>query len=383
VSCLLFAATLFSRSLRRLDAQDGGFERDTVQLVRVEPRGSDQRNTPGTAERLDRTYRALLERVRALPGVHAASLASFAPTTRVAFSVPLRLPNGEPLSVGRVMAYPGYFESLGVPMIAGRDLGEADLDPRSPPVAVINETLARKLFPGESPLGRQFMTRRGSEWPFCEIIGVVKDSRYGTLRGETPPLAYQPFLQTSTGRGQMVLHVRTAAGAVSLPARIRAEVQRIDKDMPVFEVHTLSTAMAATLVRERLIATLSSFFGGLALLLACIGIYGLLAFAVVQRSRELGIRIAVGARRADVAGMVMRESLGLVCLGLAAGIPAALALGRVASSQLSGLLYGVQATDMAMVAVAALTISAAALLAAYGPARRAARADPMIALRSE
>ena len=142
-----------------------------------------------------------------------------------------------------------------------------------------------------------------------EIIGLVKDSRYANLRGETPAVIYQPFLQTNTGRGQMSLHVRVAGGSGAVLPRIREEVQKIDKDLPLFEVHTLAEEMDGVLVQERLIATLSSFFGGLALLLACVGLYGLLGFAVVQRTGEMGLRMALGASRVGVIWMVMKEAL--------------------------------------------------------------------------
>ncbi len=283
------------------------------------------------------------------------------------------------------MVYPGYFETLGIPLLAGRDLGEADLEPSSPLVAVVNEALARQLFRGMSPVGRSFMTSRGrSGFQRCEIVGLVKDSRYANLRGETPAVVYQPFLQTNTGRGQMVLHVRSrAARDGPLLEAVRQELRRLDKDLPSFEVQTLAAAMDAALVRERLVAALASCFGLLALLLACVGLYGLMAYGVVQRTGELGLRFALGARRGEVLWMVLREGLGLVLIGVAIGAPLALALARLASSRISGLLYGLDATDAPTVATAVFSMLAAAGLAGYLPARAAARVDPIVALRNE
>jgi predicted permease len=382
---LLFGAGLFVRSLQKLDGQDTGFDRERVLMLRVEPRGSDQRGIPGTVARLDRTYRELLQRVEAIPGVRSASLAHFTPTSRIGFSSPLRLPSGEEASVGRLMVYPKYFATMGIPIVAGRDFGEADTREDSPLVAVVNEAFVRKLFPGQSAVGQQYLTRahRRQQAAPCEIIGVVRDTRYASLRGETPPVVYEPFFQTNTGRGQMVLHVRAEAEPAAITPSIRAEVQRIDSALPLHEVRSLATEMDAVLVRERLIAILSGFFSLLALLLACVGLYGLLAFSVVQRTAEVGLRIALGARRADVLWMVMREGLVLVLLGILIGAPAALALARLAGSQVQGLLFGLQPTDLATLLLAALAMIAAAALAGYLPARRASRVDPLVALRSE
>ena len=181
----------------------------------------------------------------------------------------------------------------------------------------------------------------------------------------------------------MALYVRVAGASGLILPRIREALQHIDKDLPMFEVRTLEEEMDAALIQERLIATLSSFFGILALLLASIGLYGLLAFAVVQRSGEMGIRMALGARRGDVVWMVMREALLLVVAGIAIGVPAALAGARLASSQISGLLFGLEATDPLTIAFATLLLASVAMIAGYLPARRASRVDPMVALRNE
>jgi ABC-type antimicrobial peptide transport system permease subunit len=196
-------------------------------------------------------------------------------------------------------------------------------------------------------------------------------------------MVYRPFLSASTGRGQMILHVRTSIDPDLIRARVREEVWKADPNVPQFEVYTLAEEVDAVLVQERLIATISSLLSGLALLLASIGLYGLLAFGVVERTGEMGIRMALGAVRRDVVWMVLKEALILVLIGIAAGVPAALALARFATSQVSGLLFGLTATDPLTIAAATAVLMAIASIAAYLPARRASRVDPMVALRNE
>jgi predicted permease len=379
---LLVGAGLFVRSLQKLSGQDSEVPRESVLIVRVEPKGSDQRNIPGTSQRLDRIYKDLLERVESIPGVRSASLAQFTPTNRRGMPVPYTLPSGEQKQALVAMVYAKYFATMGIPMVAGRDFNERDLGENSPAVVVVNELFARQSFEGENPVGKPCLVRTRSRGP-CEIIGVVKDSRYASLRGDTPAMAYLPFLQTPTGRGQMALHVRAAASSGLILPRIREEVQKVDRDLPMFEVRTLAEEMDTALIRERLIAMLSSFFSVLALLLACVGLYGLLTFAVVQRTGEMGIRMALGASRGDMVWMVMREGLALAMIGVAIGVPSALAAARLASSQISGLLFGLKASDPLTMAAAAVLLALVAAIAGYLPARRASRVDPMVALRNE
>jgi ABC-type antimicrobial peptide transport system permease subunit len=212
---------------------------------------------------------------------------------------------------------------------------------------------------------------------------VVRDSRYTSVRKETPPTVYQTFLQTRTGRGQMALYVRVAAAPGAVLSQVRQAVQDIDRDLPLFEIHTLADEMGTVLIRDRLIATLSTVFSALAVSLACVGLYGLLSFSVVQRSAEMGIRMALGANRGDVVWSVMREALLLVAAGVIVGIPIALVLGRLASNRISGLLFGLHATDPLTIAAATIVLALIAAGAGYAPARRASRIDPMAALRKE
>jgi putative ABC transport system permease protein len=280
-----------------------------------------------------------------------------------------------------MMVYPNYFATMDLHLIAGRDFAERDLDQNAPLVGVVNEAFVRQIMNGQNPVGRRIPVERGPT--AREIIGVVKDSRYASLKEDTPPLLYQPFLQTQTGRGQMTLHVRVSNGAAGVVSRVREEVQRIDREMPLFAIQTLADQMNGLLSRERLVATLSTLFGVVALLLASVGLYGLMAFSVVQRTGEMGLRMALGADRQSVVRLVMREAMLLVGIGLIVGVPCALATGRVASSQVSGLLFGLSTTDPSTMIGAVLVLIGVAAVAAYLPASRAARVDPMVALRND
>jgi ABC-type antimicrobial peptide transport system permease subunit len=246
-------------------------------------------------------------------------------------------------------------------------------------VAVISETLARHVFPGQNPLGKQLRISGETR----DVIGIAKDSRYISMRGEMLATIYQPFVQTNTGRGQMALYVRAIGDPRALIPRIREAVQSVDPQLPVFEVHTLAQEIDAVLIRERLMATLSGTFSLLALVLACVGLYGLFAFVTVQRTREIGICIALGAQRRTIMWTVMREVFTLLIIGTMIGIPVALIAAQWSSNQISGLLYGVRPIDAVATAAATVALLVSAGLAGYLPARRASRVDPMVALRNE
>ncbi len=393
---LLVGAGLFVRSLQKLNGNDDTALREHVIVLRVEPRGSDQRNIPGTSERLDRTYQELIRRAQQIPRVTHASMANTMPTQPTSSAgAPVRTPAGEQVRVPLLMVYPKYFETIGIPLRGGRDFGPGDLVERAPAVCIVNESFVRQFLPGENAVGKPCYTGRRARLsslpstpqnypnePFM-IVGVVQDSRYSNPRGETRPLIYMPFLQTSTGRGQMVLHVRVTGSTGEVLQRMRQEVAAVDATMPMFDVHTLEEEMNAALVQQRLIAMLSSSFGALSLVLSCVGLYGLLAFSLVQRKSEMGVRLALGARPADLVRLVVTEALVLVGIGLAIGLPSAFAAGRFAASRISGLLFGLEATDPLTIGTAAVVLVIVALLAAYLPARRASRVDPVMVLRSE
>jgi putative ABC transport system permease protein len=374
---LLFGAGLFVRSLMKLSGQAAVGDRTRVLTVRVEPRGSDQRGIPGTTDRLDRLYRDLLGTVERIPGVRAATLARSSPLAPIGYSTSIKLPSGTSVSVPVLMMYPRYFATLDIPVLNGRDFNENDLRPDSPLVVLVNQSFVRQHLNGRAPLGTGHgATLRNQP---IDIIGVVQDSRYPNLREAARPMMYQTFRQTNTGRGQMVLHVQVAADPGLVIPAVRNAVQSVDRDLPLFDVRTLASELDAVLIRERLLATLSSFFGLVALALVCVGLYGLMAFSVSRRTGEIGIRMALGAARSDVRWMVARQTLMLVLAGIAVGLPLAYLAARLAS----GMLFELAPVDPATISAATVLLVAVAVCAGLIPARRAARVDPIVALRNE
>ena len=283
---------------------------------------------------------------------------------------------------------PKYFAALGVPIVSGRDFTDADsrevkhgndADDFAPATVMINETFARKFFPGRDPIGRHlgFGSDPGTKTDM-EIIGVVKDIKYTSLRDEIPPQAYVPYL-ASRGVGGMTVYVRTTADPKTMMNLIREKVRDLDANMPIFDMRTTDEQIENSLSAERMIASLSTVFGLLATILAAVGLYGLMAYNVVQRTREIGIRMALGAAQGDVVWMVMRDVLILVGIGIAVGVPAALALTSVVRSQ----LYGLTGHDPMTLVLATVGLAVIAFAAGYIPAVRASRLDPMRALRYE
>ena len=264
---LLVGAGLFVRSLQKLSGDEAGVPRQSVVILRVEPKGSDQRNIPGTSERLDRTYQELIRRTQQIPGIRFASMANGTPTVPTSSAgAPITLASGEQVRVPLLMVYPDYFATIGMTFSSGRDFGQADLDESAPAVCIVNESFVRQVFPGQDPIGKPCYTGRrrrllnASPTPpptageAYTIVGVVKDSRYSNPRGEIQPIIYMTFLQTNTGRGQMVLHARIGGNAGEVMQRIREGVAAVDPSMPMFDVHTLEEEMGAALVQQRLIA---------------------------------------------------------------------------------------------------------------------------------
>lgn len=378
---LLIGAGLLVRTLNRIDNIDAGFPRDRVYTVSVSPHGSDQKNGPN-GPRLNRLYLDLLDRVRAIPGVVSASLAGEKPTDR-GYGRPFRIEDGRQVVAHQYPIYPGYFAALGSAIVQGRDFASGDMAQGAALVAIINERMARQAFPGERALGKRIvctgrisMSESGSP---CEVIGVARDIPYSTLKNEPQNAIYMTFLQAPTGRGGMELIVRAADGRTDVPAQLRREIAAMDPYLPSVVVRTLATDMAAALMRERLLALLSTIFGGLAALLAAIGLYGVIAYSVSQRAQEIGVRMALGAPPRRVLGLVLGETLALAGLGIACGLPTALTATRL----LTGFLYGVKPVDPIVLLVSAGFLVVTAAIAGYIPARRAARIDPVVALRDE
>jgi hypothetical protein len=331
--------------------------------------------------------------VAGIPRVTSASLGQVTPTEPTSnSSVVIPLATGDDVRVPLVMAYPDYFATIGVPLVAGREFNTGDLGEHAPAVCIVNESFARLAFGSADAIGKPCMTTsrarlrslpdRRPEEAF-HVVGVVRDSPFNNPRGERRPLIYTTFLQTNTGRGQMVLHVRTNGAPGEIVPHVRAQVAAIDPALPVFDVHTLEDAMHAALVQPRVLAMLSRLLGMLALALACVGLHGLLAMAVVGRRSELGLRMALGARRGDVAWLVTKDALWLVGIGVAIGVGIALALVRLVANRIPDLLFGVGATDAATFVRAVIVLAAVGAVAAYLPARRASRVDPILALRAD
>jgi predicted permease len=363
---LLLGAGLFIRSLINLKTFDAGISRHSVVLMRINAEKTGYKGT-----QLDDAYRHMLERLGAIPGVRSASLSwsSFADAwmTVCCFEVPGR---------GKREAHknavtPRYFETMGTPLLLGRDFTSRDTA-KAPKVVIVNEAMSRHYFGNNSPVGQRFSDG-------AEIVGLVKDAKYMDLREQTPPLVYYPLQQAADMRASSV-QIRLADGvpADRIIPLARKEVESVHRDL-VANVTTLSQAVDETIEEDRLMAKLSGFFGGLAVLLCSLGIYGVTSYAVARRTSEIGIRMALGARRSDVLLMVLKDSAALAAAGILIGLPAALAAGRVISS----MLFGLTPHDLVTVAGAALAVLAIGLAAAYVPARRAATVEPMQALRYE
>ncbi len=385
---LLVGAGLFVRSLQNLQRAETGFIRENVLVLKLEPAGSGNK-TP----RLGLFYDELLRRVEAQPGVRQASLVGYSPMARrewllqgqspASSANPMSLQGyapqpGEDMVIPWMQVYPDSFATLGIPFVAGRDFSPQD-NQQASQVAIINESMARRFYGNESSLGRRFGFGAPERSGEIEIIGVVKDVKYTSPRNEDRAMFYLPFAQANTGRGQMTLVVRTAGDPTPVAAAVQRETRELDPQMPRYEVETLGAQIAASLGQERLLATLSSGFGLLALLFSCLGLYGILSYTVARRTREIGIRMALGAERRDVLRLVMRDALQMALLGAALGIPAALAAARLLANQ----LFGINAADPLTIGMATLCLLAVAVAAGYLPARRAARVDPLVALRFE
>jgi len=371
---LLVGAVLFVRTLENARTTDPGFSVDGLVNLTVNAgvlRYDEARN--------GQLYAELLARLGGLPGVTAASAGRIVPLSGSA-----RLGEARPEDAGRATDAPGlrlflntvapdYFRTLEIPLMRGRDFGPDDR-PGTTPVAIVNETAAAMLWPGADPIGRRVILPTGVTQ---EIVGVVKDSRYVSIREQPLAVAYVPLAQNP--ESSLTFHLRAAGDPGALAAAARAAVGALDPSLPVVDVRTMVDAAGDALMRERVLATGLSLFGALALLIAGVGLFGVTAHAVGQRTREIGVRVALGANPRQVLGLVMRQGLRVTMIGAGIGLVATLALGRLVAS----LLFGLTPSDPASLATALVALGGAALVASWLPARRATRVDPVRTLRTE
>jgi predicted permease len=382
---LLIGAGLLVRTMQRVLLADPGFDRANLMLMSVDLTIQDYNEQQGKS-----FYSQVTQRMEALPGVVSASLAKTVPPNSWSDSIQVFYEGEEPsqealrggddlgirVELNRIAR--GYFRTLGIPVLRGREFSDADRE-NAPAVGIINERLARRLWPDEDPIGKRLAAPNysGAPRPPVEIVGVVKDTRHRSLLTEPPPILYLPELQSYDGRATLV--IRTQGDPSGLIAAFHSEVAALDPNLPVVAVKTMSQQIASTLWQQQMAAGLIGTFGILALVLAALGLYGVVAQFVAQRSREIAIRIAIGADPGDVIRLVVKRGSILGLLGVAAGLAAALASTRV----LESILWDVSPTDPLTFFIAAAVAAGVPLAASIIPARRASRIDPVVALRQE
>ncbi len=375
---LLTVAGLFTRSLFKAQHMELGFNPDHLFNFHVDPHeiGYGQ-------EQAMEFYKNLLEHVRALPGVQSATLAFTYPSNGVYMNansvfVEGHLPSkGEPAPLAAENSItPGYFKTLGIPIVEGREFADTDTH-KSQSVAIINQTMAKEFWPGQDPVGRQFRTG-GEDAKPIEVVGIARDTKYENLFAKPESYIYRPLNQEYISI--QTLQVRSMLPPATLDREVEQQIHGLAPGLPVFDVQTMNEALdGGGFYTFRLGASMAAALGLLGLILAAIGVYGVIAFSTSQRTREIGIRMALGARPQDIWRSVFRQGLWIVLVGSALGIAAALGLTRV----MAHMLYGVSSHDVVTYAAVTLLIAAVTLLACYLPARRAAKVDPMVALRYE
>ena len=379
---LVFGASLFVRTLINLDAVDVGFRADNLVLFDLNP-PNKQYPAPKDIALHARVEQAL----RDVPGVEGVTLTDIPllanSVSESDFSVEgapkTNEPHGEGSGAMQSTVGQDYLSVMGIPIVAGRNFRAQDVEAPQR-FSIVNQALARKYFPKQNPIGRRFTmddsNTKNRSW--LEIVGVAADTRYANLQQETPPLHFDLYRQSKDIGGATYV-VRTRLKPDAIVPSLRAVVQDIDRDLPLLDVRTQRQQINGTISQERVFASLTATFGILALALACVGIYGIMAYAVSQRTNEIGIRLALGAERGQVQGMVLKEAGRLAAVGVVVGIAVALGLGQLVKS----MLYGLRPSDPASLVGAAVVLLGVALLAGWVPAMRASRVEPMEALRHE
>jgi predicted permease len=371
---LLVGAGLFLRTLNNLRHVDVGFDTQNLVTFRVNPYLLKY-----DEKKANMLYRELLTRLAAVPGVKTVSFSQPALLSGSVNSTSIYVQGRtyalqeRENSINRLVVSPNFFESMGIPLRTGRGFNERDNE-SAPKVVLINDAAVRKYFPNEEPLGRRFGSSVETSGQL-EVVGIVRDAKYNSVREDVPPTMYVPYLQARASNP--VVAVRTASRQLGAMKDVRTMVSQIDSNLPLTDISTQIELVEQRFVQERVFALACSMFGGLALIVAAIGLFGLMSYNVSRRTNEIGIRMALGAQRGDVLRQILREPLVLVSIGVVIGIGAALSSGRFVET----LLFGLAPTDVATMAVATFVIVVVSCIAGYLPARRASRVDPMVALR--
>jgi len=375
---LLAGAALFTRTLWNLRNVNLGIRTEHVISFTISPalNGYDY---PRTVRLVD----DLRARLAALPGVRGVTSSELGALTGDTAGSNITAEGGAEVpddlqTVNFIAAGPAYFSTFRVPLVSGRDLTEAD-NATAPKVAVISETVAKRFFPGRNPLGMKFCFGSGKVKPDITVVGIVRDMNQDHVKSVTPnPYVYVPYSQRSSLDG-MSFYVNTERDPLLLASSLQTVVRSADPNLPVYNLKTMDRIVEEDLFGERMLAVLSGAFAGLAAMLAALGIYGVLAFLVVQRTREIGIRMAIGAESGDIRKLIVREVGSMLIAGVVVGLPLAYVLARLSES----LLFGVSANNPLIYAVGLVLIAVVAVIACYVPARRATRVDPLVALRYE
>jgi predicted permease len=378
---LMIGAGLLVRGLENLKDFYPGFNKENVLLFSLAPVTVGYRDSGYQDNQVVPLYKRLLHRIDRIPGIRSATISFYGPLGRCCGNTVPKIDGPTPPSVketatiGIDVVGPDYFTTLQTPVLSGRDFS-ADDQAGVPKVAIINETMEHDYFGNANPIGRH-VTAPGWDPSWRAIVGVTKDAKSRDLRQPATPMIYLPLFQEP--EGSVTFEVRTAIDPHSAVRAILHAVKAIDSRLPVSDVKTLDEQVDQSLIQERLVAALSSLFGVLALLLVAVGLYGLMTYAVNRRTAEIGIRMALGAARGQIANMILRETLQLVVIGLGIGIPAAIAASRLIKSE----LYGLKSDDPITLFIAISIMASIAVLAAYLPARRASRVEPMVTLRTQ
>ncbi|MGH7718666.1 MAG: ABC transporter permease [Gemmatimonadaceae bacterium] len=375
---LLVGAGLFLRSLANVKAIDTGFDADRILLATV-----DLRRARLTREQADEFWRRALDRVRAIPGVRSAALGGAVPfemNIRMPVAVPGSATGDQAQPAQADFAGPGYFSTLGIPIRQGRAFTDEDREGGAP-VVIINEALARQHWQGESPIGQCIRAgSMGPNAPCAEVVGVAANARYADVTQEPGAFFYRPLAQRPRMAPPMtVLHLRTTGDPAAVAGAVRRELQGIDTNISFVSVRPLTDLIRPQTLPWRTGTLIFTLFGALGLLLAAVGLYGVLAFLVAQRTREIGVRMALGAQRRDVLALVLGQGTRLIAAGILAGAAGA----AIATRLFASMMYGVSPFDPIVYVLTAAVLAAVGLLAVYVPARRAVAVDPVVALRAE